>query len=147
MNTQRLKFALICSVLLNLGVAAAVAWRFWSPPDFPGLPRHLGLDAAQTARWHAAETEFLAQLGRDAEAIAGHRAALVRAIFAAPPDLAAIETARSAIASLHDAQQRRVVEQLLRERSLLRPDQQARLQALLLDQSAAPASVERLHRP
>ena len=43
-------------------------------------------------------------------------------------------------------QQQRVIEQLLKERSLLDAAQRDRLVALLLAQPAGPSGVERLHR-
>ena len=50
------------------------------------------------------------------------------------PDPAAIERERETIFSLQERQQRSVIEQLLRERELLRPDQRAALARLLLAQ-------------
>jgi hypothetical protein len=146
MKTSLLRALLVCSVLINLGVVGAAAYHALTTDAFPGLPRHLGLDAEQTQRWHEAERGFLAQLADGATAIQAHRDRMIRAIFAAAPDHALIDAERAAIAALQDAQQKRVIEQLLRERELLDAAQRARLAALLLAQPAGPSGFERLHR-
>jgi hypothetical protein len=145
MNPRLLRTLLVFSLLINVGVLGGAAYRALATDAFPGLPRHLGLDAEQTRRWHAAEHDFLARLAEGATAIQAHRDRMIRAIFADTPDLALIDAERAAIATLQDAQQKRVIEQLLRERELLDPPQRARLAALLLAQPAAPSGVERLH--
>ncbi|GAB1394560.1 hypothetical protein MASR1M60_27240 [Rhodocyclaceae bacterium] len=145
MNPKLLRTLLIFSLLINVGVLGGAAYRALATDTFPGLPRHLGLDAEQMQRWHAAEHGFLAQLADGATAIQVHRDRMIRAIFADAPDLALIDAERVAIAALQDAQQKRVIEQLLRERELLRPDQRERLAALLLAQPAGPSGFERLH--
>lgn len=145
MKPQLLRTLLAFSVLINVGVLGGVAYRALTSEDFPGLPRHLGLDATQTQRWHAAEKGFLAQLAAGATAIQAHRERLIHAIFSATPDLARIDAERAAIAALQDAQQKRVIEQLLRERELLDAAQRERLAALLLAQPAGPSGFERLH--
>lgn len=148
MNPKRLRTLLVFSLLINVGVLGGAACRALSADTadpFPGLPRHLGLDATQTDRWHAAERDFLIQLADGAATIQAHRDRLIRAIFSDTPDPAVIDAERAAIATLQDAQQRRVIEQLLRERELLDPAQRARLVDLLLAQPVGPAGFERLH--
>lgn len=145
MKPQLLRTLLAFSVLVNVGVLGGAAYRALSADAFPGLPRHLGLDAEQTHRWHEAEQGFLARLAEGATAIRTHRDRMIRAIFADVPDLALIDAERAAIAALQDAQQKRVIEQLLRERELLDAAQRERLAQLLLAQPAGPSGFERLH--
>lgn len=145
MSPRLLRTLLIFSLLINVGVLGGAAYRALSADAFPGLPRHLGLNAEQTHRWHEAERGFLARLADGAAAIQVHRDSLIRAIFADAPDLAQIDAERAAIAALQDAQQKHVIEQLLRERELLDPAQRERLAQLLLAQPAAPSGFERLH--
>lgn len=146
MRPHVLRILLACSLLVNVGVLGAATYRALAPTAFEGLPRHLGLDETQTRRWHEAEQGFLAELDLGTKAILAHRERMVRAIFADPPDLARIEAERAAIAALQDAQQKRVIAQLLKERELLDGAQRARLAALLLVQPAGPAGFEQLHR-
>jgi uncharacterized sporulation protein YeaH/YhbH (DUF444 family) len=76
-----------------------------------------------------------------------HREALVRHIFANEPQRAAIDAEQARIAALQDAQQQRVIAQLLAERALLDDGQRARLKALLLSRYAQESSEEELlHR-
>lgn len=145
MKPRLLRTLLAFSVLINVGVLGAAAYRALTADAFPGLPRHLGLDAEQTHRWHDAERGFLGQLADGATAIQAHRDRMIRAIFADAPDLALIDTERAAIAALQDAQQKRVIEQLLKERALLDATQRERLARLLLAQPAGPSGFERLH--
>lgn len=145
MNPRLLRTLLVFSLLINVGVLGGAAYRALSADAFPGLPRHLGLDAEQTHHWHEAEQGFLARLADGATAIQAHRDRMIRAIFAEAPDLALIDAERAAIAALQDTQQKRVIEQLLRERELLRPAQRERLAALLLAQPAGSSGFERLH--
>jgi hypothetical protein len=70
---------------------------------------------------------------------------MIREIFSGQLDRARIETERSAIAELQAAQQRRIIEQLLRERDLLDAEQRRKLADLLLRQAPASTFEERLH--
>lgn len=146
MKPHLLRTLLAFSVLINVGVLGAAAYRGLTSDAFAGLPRYLGLDTAQTSHWHEAERDFLVQLAEGTTAIEAHRARMIRAIFADTPDLAQINAERAAIAALQDVQQKRVIEQLLRERELLDAAQRERLAALLLARPAGPSGVERLHR-
>lgn len=144
-------YLLTVSLALNLGVVAALALRP-APPAAPpatttSLPDHLELTAAQRARWQALEPEFLRDLSANWQDIRQHREALVRQIFAATPNRAAVDAEQAAIARLQAAQQQRVITQLLAERALLDGPQRARLMERLLHRYAQESTEEeRLHR-
>ena len=155
MNRSGLKFALVLSVLLNLGVFGAVAYRASQSGTWPAifraeggeasLPDHLGLTADQRRQWHELENGFLPELRSGWQAIRGHRETMIREIFSGEPDRARIEAERAAIAQLQSAQQRRIIEQLLRERDVLTSEQREKLAELLLQQAPASTFEERLH--
>lgn len=150
MKTQTLRITLALSLLINLGVLGAVAYRTLVPaatlPAGETLPRHLQLSAQQQQQWHQTEAAFLAHLSAAGAEIRAHRERLIRAIFAATTDAAVIEAERTAIARLQDAQQKLVIQQLLSERELLTPPQRERLAQLLLAQPVSPSTIEQLHR-
>lgn len=139
------KVLLVASLLVNAGVAAAVWMPRWMGQGtiertlfgmpHEQVPEHLGLDPAQRERWHALEAGFVGQLHESAARIGEHRDAMVREILSAQPEAAAIERERAAIFALQEAQQRTVIEQLLKEREMLRPEQRTRLADLLMAQS------------
>lgn len=155
MNRPWLTLALVLSLLLNLGVAGAVAYRALQQAEWlaffctgkagASLPDHLQLTAEQRRQWHALEAGFLGELRDDWQKIRRHREAMVREIFSEQPDRGRIETERAAIAQLQSAQQQRTIEQLLRERELLGPEQRGKLADLLLRQAPASTFEERLH--
>ena len=149
MKTERkpLHWLLAASLALNLGVLGAVAWQQWRPQAAAQhLTDMLELDAAQRQQWQALERPFLQDLNGNWEQIRQHREALVKAIFASTPDPAAIEREQARIAELQNAQQQRVITQLMAERELLNSEQRARLLALLLSRySAEPTQEEQLH--
>ena len=150
MKPNHLRLALALSLLINLGVLGAVAYRATTPIAAPAagesLPRHLQLSAEQLHRWHESEAAFLGQLGAGADKIRAHRDRMIGAIFADTPDRALIDVERTAIARLQDEQQKLVIGQLLRERELLQPVQRERLARLLLAQPVGPSTIEQLHR-
>lgn len=149
MKPNTLRIVLALSVLINLGVVGAVAYRATVPPAAAtgeSLPRHLQLSAEQLQRWHESEAAFLKQLGTGAEQIRAHRDRMIGAIFAATPDQAQVDAERTAIARLQEEQQKLVIAQLLRERELLQPAQRERLARLLLAQPVGPSTIEQLHR-
>lgn len=146
MKPALLRALLAASLLINIGVAGALAYRALASERFPGLPRYLQLSEEQVQRWHATEEPFLHQLAAGSEAIRAHRDRMIRAIFSASPDPVLIDAERASIARLQDEQQKRVIQQLLRERELLTPPQRALLAQLLLDQPAGPSMIELLHR-
>lgn len=145
MKTSLLRLLLLISLLLNVGVVGAVAWRAWN--SFPGLPRYLRLDDAQLGRWRAAEARFLEGLAADTTEIRARRERMIREIFLSPtPDAAAIEAERAGIARLQDRQQQAVIRQLLAEREMLDPAQREKLARLLLSEPVGAGAFERLHR-
>ncbi|MCZ2406497.1 MAG: periplasmic heavy metal sensor [Burkholderiales bacterium] len=154
-RTPWLRYLLAVSLALNLGIVAALVWRAAPPnPAQPAaqpaplhLPDYLELSAEQRARWQELETPFLHALTTNWQDIRQRREALVRHIFAAQPDRAAIDAEQAAIAALQGAQQQRVIEQLLAERSVLDAQQRQRLMDLLLSRYAQEATEEELlHR-
>lgn len=156
MTRRPLHIALALSLLVNLGVLAAVAYRgivagdlshgAGSRPETASLPRYLQLSAEQTRDWQATESTFLAQLRSGASDIRAHRDRLIREIFSTAPDPAKIDAERENIGRLQDEQQKLVIRQLLRERELLLPAQRESLARLLLEQPVLPSSIEQLHR-
>lgn len=150
MKPNHLRIALALSILINLGVLGAVAYRAVVPPAAQpageSLPRHLQLSAEQLHRWHESEAAFLGQLGSGADRIRVHRDRMIGAIFADIPDQTLIDTERTAIARLQDEQQKLVIGQLLHERELLQPVQRDRLASLLRAQPVGPSTIEQLHR-
>lgn len=146
MKLRAWKLLLAASLLVNIGVIAAAwmpGWRVAVPSEralfgmgHEQVPEHLGLDAAQRARWHAMEAEFLDALRESGRQIQGHRERMVREILSAQPDAAAIERERSAIFALQQAQQRAVIAQLMKEGEMLRPEQRTALAELLLAHGA-----------
>ncbi len=142
---------LAVSLTLNLGILAALVLRpaLVAPPPAPAvhLPDYLALTPEQRTRWEALEAPFLHDLSSNWDDIRHRREALVRHIFAAAPDRAAIDAEQAAIARLQAAQQQRVITQLLAERELLDTAQRERLLQLLLGRYAQEATEEELlHR-
>jgi len=142
---------LAVSLALNLGILAALVLRpaRVAPPPAPAvhLPDYLALTPGQRTRWEALESPFLHDLSSNWDDIRHRREALVRHIFAAAPDRAAIDAEQAAIARLQAAQQQRVITQLLAERELLDTAQRERLLQLLLGRYAQEATEEELlHR-
>lgn len=135
---------LALSLLLNVGALAGAwfqAWRAQGATElaFFGMghdrvPAYLKLDSAQLEHWHAMEQVFVKTLNDFDRQIQAHRERLVREIFSVQPDPAAVERERAAIFALQEAQQRSVIEQLLKEREMLNPQQRIALADLLLKQ-------------
>lgn len=146
---------LAVSLALNLGIGVALV-RHQMQPVPPAtavqapplnLPDYLQLSAEQRQRWQQLEPPFLRELSANWGQIRQHREALVRHIFAATPERAAIDAEQARIAALQDAQQQRVIAQLLSERALLNDGQRAKLMDLLLSRYAQEATQEeQLHR-
>lgn len=156
MNRTLVKWLLAVSLSLNIGIIGAVVFRQLQPPaappaatpsPHPNLPDYLQLSAEQRQRWQQLEPDFLHDLSANWSEIRSHREALVRAIFAAVPERAAINAEQARIAALQSAQQQRVITQLLAEREVLNAKQRARLMELLLGRYAQEATEEELlHR-
>lgn len=147
---------LALSLLVNAGVLAG-AWFQASRAGgatelaFFGMghervPDYLKLDPKQRERWHAMEQDFVKTLNDAGREIQTHRERLVREIFSAQADAAAIERERASIFALQEAQQRSVIAQLLNEREMLTPEQRTALAVLLLKQDPRNTSgAQQLH--
>ena len=149
------KWLLAMSLALNVGIAAIVAWQTWIAAPAPAvagaerinLPDRLTLNGEQRKQWQQLEEGFLHDLSANWREIRLHRDALVRQIFSSQPDRAEIDRLQARISSLQDAQQRRVIRQLLAERELLDDAQRKALGALLLERYSQETSEEEaLHR-
>ena len=149
------RYLLVVSLALNLGIITALVIRPspTRPVDIAAQPAHLNLQdylkltAEQRAQWQQLEPAFLQELAVNWQAIRQHREALMRHIFAATPDRAAIDAQQAAIAGLQGAQQQRVIVQLLAERNVLDEHQRKRLMDLLLSRySQETTEEELLHR-
>lgn len=154
-RTTWTRYLLVVSLALNLGIVAALVIRPSPPgpadtaaqPPHLNLPDYLGLSAEQRAQWQQLEPAFLHALAANWQDIRQHREALVRHIFAATPNRAAIDAEQAAIAALQEAQQQRVIAQLLAERDVLDAQQRKRLMDLLLSRySQERTEEELLHR-
>lgn len=141
---------LAISLLVNVGVLAGAwfqAWRAEGATElaFFGMghervPEYLKLDGQQIERWHAMEQDFVKILHDVESEIQIHRERLVREIFSAKPDASVIERERAAIFTLQEAQQRSVIEQLIKEREMLNAKQRLALADLLLKQDPRSAA-------
>lgn len=155
MNRPLWKWLLAISLSLNVGMLAAVGFNAVRSSQDAGdagaqhvnLQDHLKLTAEQRQRWQQVEQDFLKDLSANWREIRSHRETLVRQIFSTTPDRAAIDAQQAKIAALQDAQQRRVIAQLLAERDLLDDRQRAALMDLLLARYKQEATEEELlHR-
>lgn len=154
MNRTIWKWLLAASLSLNLGIIAAVLVNQARPlPRAAGaqvqlnLPDYLQLKDAQRQQWRQLEPDFLRDIATNWREIRKHREALIQHVFSGEPNRAAIDAEQSRIAALQDAQQQRVITQLLAERELLDEAQRAKLRDLLLSRYAQEATEEELlHR-
>jgi Spy/CpxP family protein refolding chaperone len=155
MNRPLWKWLLAISLSLNVGILASVGFNAMrlAPdivdhgPQHVNLQDHLKLTPEQRRRWQQIEENFLKDLSANWREIRTHRETLVRQIFSATPDRTAIDAQQAKIAALQDAQQRRVIGQLLAERELLDEYQRAALMDLLLTRYKQEATEEELlHR-
>jgi Spy/CpxP family protein refolding chaperone len=140
-------YALLLSVLLNLGVVGAAGYRaFTGGGAAPAeLADRLRLDAQQRQRWHSLEEGFVRELDAGWKEIASHREKLVREVFSDTPDAARIEAERARIAQIQVQQQQRVIEQFMREREILDAGQRQALVDLLLREEHAVPRERQLH--
>lgn len=141
---SRLAYALVLSVLLNLGFIGTAAWRAVHATA-PDLPDYLSLNADQRTAWRQAEKSFLGEFDEAAAEILAHRERLVRAIFNGDGDAQRIESEREAIARLQERQQGRVIDQFRREASILDARQRRALADLLL-RSPSGSGARELHQ-
>jgi len=147
MRRSGLFYALMLSLLLNLGAVGAVGYRALTQagPAAGELADHLKLDARQRSRWSALEAPFVRELDAGWRDIAQHRERLIREVFSDRPDPARIEAERARIADLQAVQQQRVIAQFLRERDILDGRQRAALVELLLREEPAVTQERQLH--
>jgi hypothetical protein len=147
MRRSGLMYALILSVLLNLGVVGAAGYQAMGRGGAAtgDLSDHLKLDGDQRRRWHSLEESFLRELDAGWRNIAQHREALIREVFSESPDPARIEVERARIAELQALQQQRVIAQFLRERDILTAGQRRALVDLLLREEQAAPRERQLH--
>lgn len=139
-------YALLLSVLLNLGVVGAAGYRAFTDRTAPGeLADRLRLDPQQRQRWHSLEESFVRELDAGWKEIASHREKLVREVFSDKPDPTRIEAERARIAQIQVQQQQRVIEQFMREREILEPAQRQALVDLLLREEHAVPRERQLH--
>lgn len=133
--------ALVLSVLLNVGVIAAVAVRS-TDGLFSGrnvqqghtfLAEYLQLDEEQLPLWRSNEHRFLTELNQSWTQITEHRERMIREIFSDRPEMTVIEAQRQAIAKLQAQQQHAVIGQMLKEREILTPEQRRTLADLLIN--------------
>jgi hypothetical protein len=150
MNRTLWKWLLAVSLSLNVGMITSATWntvRSTPPSGSVDLPDYLKLTEQQRQRWRQGEEAFLKDLSSNWREIRAHRESLVRQVFSANPDRAAIDKEQGRIAALQDAQQRRVIDQLLAERDMLDASQRAALMRLLLDRYSQESTEEELlHR-
>lgn len=152
MTRNTWKLLLAASLALNIGFAATVAYKQWQntrtgPKASISLPEQLGLNPTQRERWQSIEQGFITDLTANWEHIRMSRKALIDEIFSEHPDRTRIDTMQIDIATLQNAQQQRVITQLLAERELLDAPQRATLKALLLSRHSEQASEEeQLHK-
>ena len=154
-RTALTRYLLAASLALNLGIVASLVLRTAParPVNMAAQPQHLNLQdylklsTEQRAQWKQLEPAFLQELAANWQDIRRHREALVRHIFAAAPDRTAIDAEQTAIAGLQQAQQQRVIAQLLAERGVLDEQQRERLMNLLLNRYSQESTEEELpHR-
>lgn len=140
-------YALILSVLINLGVVGAAGYHAFAGDrrENGDLADILRLDAAQRRQWHSLEEGFVRELDAGWQEIARHREALVREVFSERPDPARIEAERARIAQIQALQQQRVISQFTREREILNAQQRQALVDLLLREEHAAPRERQLH--
>lgn len=150
MRRTALYTLLVLSLLLNVGVVAAVGYHLLGDLGRAHgdgyLADYLELTTEQRALWHEREESFMRGLGSAWSEIKSRRERMIHEIFSDSPDPAVIEAERAAIARLQEEQQRQVILQLMAEREMLAPKQRQALAELLIEQEPADTLEERLHR-
>lgn len=147
MQRSGLSYALILSLLLNLGAIGAAGYQalHHRASAAQDLAERLRLDPEQRRRWHRLEEPFVRDLDAGWRDIALHREQLIRAVFSDAPDVDRIEAERARIAELQTQQQRRVIAQFLEERAILNPAQRQALVEVLLREEPATPLERRVH--
>lgn len=153
MTRSTLRHLLTLSLLVNFGTIAAVGWQTLKADGLPmpsGAPtelsRHLQLSTHQLQRWHDIEAPFLAFLHASNAAIGEQRNLLIQTIFDERLDRESIDAEQAKIAELKNDQQILLIDQLLRERDILEPQQREKLAQLLMQQPVGSSTIEQLHR-
>jgi Spy/CpxP family protein refolding chaperone len=155
MKRTGLQFALVLSLLLNLGVVGAVGYVAVRRGEVPAvfglgakdanLPDYLKLSDEQRRQWGELEGGFLKELAADWSQIRIHRENMINEIFSERPDRSRIEAERAAVAQFQARQQQRVIDQLLKERDILDREQRRALAEVLVRQAPSGTLEERLH--
>lgn len=150
MRRSWLSYALVVSLSLNLGVIAAAGYHLLGPDGAAGarggdLATHLELDGEQSRRWQQIEQPFVRELDAGWREIANHREKMILEVFSDKPDRARIEAERVRIAELQSVQQQRVIDQFLRERDILTPEQRRVLVDVLLNEQPPTTRERQLH--
>lgn len=148
MKRPALYALLALSLLLNVGVLAAVGYHFLGDRAHADgyLADYLELTPDQRTLWREREQSFMQSLSGAWSEIRSRRSRMIREIFSDNPDPAVVEAERAAIARLQEEQQRQVIRQLMAEREMLAPKQRQALAELLIEQEPAATLEERLHR-
>jgi Spy/CpxP family protein refolding chaperone len=120
----------IFSIVLNLAFVGSYAYRaVMSRPTF--AYEELGLDDNQRARMMSSRDRFIGAIDNIGNSIIRLHGDLIEAIAADPPDRKAIDGKMDEIHSQQQSMQQVVVEHLLEDKSILRPDQREQFFTLL----------------
>ena len=120
----------IFSIALNLAFVGSYAYRaLISRPTF--AYEELRLDENQRVRMMSSRDGFIGAIDRIGNNIVGLHVDLIDAIAADPPDRKAIDGRFDEIRSQQQSMQRVVVEHLLEDKGILRPDQRQQFFAVL----------------
>jgi hypothetical protein len=122
--------AIIFSVALNIAFLASYAYRAAAPRQEFAY-EELSLDADQLARMISSRDRFLADIDRIGNKIVTLHAGLIDAVAVDPLDRAAIDTRRVEIHAQQQLMQKAVVEHLLEDKNILRPDQRQQFFSIL----------------
>lgn len=113
---------IIFSVALNVAFVGSYAYRMLTRrPTF--AYEEMRLDDDQRARMISSRDRFIGTIDRVGNSIIGLHADLIDAIAADPPDRKAIEARLDEIRARQQSMQQVVVEHLLEDKGILRPDQ------------------------
>lgn len=153
MSTRTLKILMAASLALNVGFVGTAAYQHLSgrlamkQARPVSLAERLGMSAGQRSAWETLERPFLQDLSVNWAAIRALRKSLLDEMFAKEPNREVLSDLQAQIATLQDGQQKRVITQVLLERSILDAHQQALLKDLLAQEYGAQAAqVEHLHQ-
>lgn len=114
--------AILFSVVLNVAFVASYAFRAVAPRQAFAY-EELKLDADQRGRMMSSRDRFLANIDRIGNSIIALHAELIDAIAADPADRTAIDARLGEIRTQQQSMQKAVVDHLLEDKVILRPDQ------------------------